>query len=153
MAISTRCLPGSPSRARWMRLGTAQILKRFHFCERSLVLSASAWLPHLAPLEIKTTLPLLSWQNAETAQALRERVFELRYPSRLMEVEGADAPLVRVFDQLRGAPSPAAFLLALGSTLLPALRDAYHDFLRCSDPLADAPTHRFLALALTEKEC
>jgi uncharacterized ferritin-like protein (DUF455 family) len=135
-----------------MRLGTAQTLKRFHFCERSLVRSASAWLPHLAPLEIKTTLPFLSWQNAETAQALRERVFELRYPSRLMEAEGADAPLVRVFDQLRGAPSPAAFLLALGSTLLPALREAYRDFLRYSDRLADAPTHRFLALALTEKE-
>ncbi len=135
-----------------MRLGTARILKRFHFCERSLVLSASAWLPHLTPLEIKTTLPLLSWQNAETTQALRERVFELRYPSRLMEAEGADAPLVRVFDQLRGAPSPAAFLLALGNTLLPALRDAYREFLCCSDPLADAPTHRFLALALTEKE-
>jgi uncharacterized ferritin-like protein (DUF455 family) len=150
--MSTPCLPGSQPRARWMRLGTARILKRFHFCERSLVLSASAWLPHLTPLEVKTTLPLLSWQNAETAQALRERVFELRYPSRLMEVEGADAPLVRVFDLLRGAPSPAAFLLALANTLLPALRDAYRDFLRYSDHLADAPTHRFLALALTEKE-
>ena len=141
-------LPGSQPRARWMRLGTAQALKRFHFCERSLVLSASAWLPHLADLEVKTTLPLLSWQNAETAQALRERVFELRYPSRLMEAEGADGPLVRVFDHLRSAPSACAFLLALGSTLLPALRDVYREFLRHSDRLADAPTHRFLALAL-----
>jgi uncharacterized ferritin-like protein (DUF455 family) len=135
-----------------MRLGTAQILKRFHFCERSLVLSASAWLPHLASLELKTTLPLLTWQNAETAHALRERVFELRYPSRLMEIEGADGPLIRAFDELRAAPSPGAFLLALASTLLPALRDAYREFLRHSDPLADAPTHRFLALALAEKD-
>lgn len=150
--MNTPALPGSQPRARWMRLGTAQILKRFHFCERSLVLSSSAWLPHLAPIEIKTTLPLLTWQNAETAQALRERVFELRYPSRLMEAEGADAPLVKLFDQLRSAPSAGAFLMALGSTLLPALRDAYQAYLRYSDPLADAPTHRFLALALAEKE-
>jgi uncharacterized ferritin-like protein (DUF455 family) len=152
MAMKQLALPGTQSRARWMRLSTAQILKRFHFCERSLVLSASAWLPHLASLEIKTRLPLLIWQNAESAHALRERVFELRYPSRLMEAEGADAPLVRLFDQLRGAPFPAAFVLALGSTLLPALRDAYKEYLRCSDPLADAPTHRFLALSLAEKE-
>jgi uncharacterized ferritin-like protein (DUF455 family) len=150
--MNTPILPGSQSRARWMRLGTAQILKRFHFCERSLVLSASAWLPHLAPLEIKTTLPLLTWQNAETAHALRERVFELRYPSRLMEAEGADGPLVRTFDQLREAPTSGAFLLGLAATLLPALRDAYREFLRRSDPLADAPTHRFLALALAEKD-
>ncbi len=150
--MSTPSLPGKQPRARWMRLGTAQILKRFHFCERSLVLGASAWLPHLAPLEIKTGLPLFTWQNAETAQALRERVFELRYPSRLMDAEGADAHLVGLFDQLRSAPSASAFLLALGGTFLPALRDAYRWYLRDSDRLADAPTHRFLRLALAEKE-
>jgi uncharacterized ferritin-like protein (DUF455 family) len=116
------------------------------------VLNASVWLPRLASLEVKTTLPLFNWQNAETAHALRERVFELRYPNRLMEVEGADAPLVRVFDQLREAPTTGAFLRALGCVLLPALRDAYRDFLCHSDHLADAPTHRFLALALGEKE-
>ena len=133
-------------------MGTAQTLKRFHFCERSLVLSASAWLPHLAPTHLKTFLPLFSWQNAEVAHSLRERVFELRYPSRLMETEAGDSPLVRLFDQLRNAPSAGAFLLALGSTLLPALREAYQEYLRYSDPLADAPTHRFLKLGLAEKE-
>jgi uncharacterized ferritin-like protein (DUF455 family) len=35
--------------------------------------------------------------------------------------------------------------------LLPAVRDAYEEFLSYSDPLADAPTHRFLTLALSEK--
>jgi hypothetical protein len=134
-----------------MRLDTAQILKRFHFCERSLVINCAAWLPHIAGLEPKTLLPLFSWQNALTAHELRERVFELRYPSREMEHEGADRPLVQLFDELRNAPSAAAFFTALATALLPAVRVAYEEFLRHSDPLADAPTHRFLALALTEK--
>ena len=138
-------------RARWMRLDTAQILKRFYFCERALVLGASAWLPHIAPLGIKTTLPLFTWQNAETAHALRERVFELRYPSRLLEEEGADRPLAELFGQLQEAPSAGAFLHGLGTVLLPALRAAYGEFLQRSDALADAPTHRFLALSFAEK--
>jgi hypothetical protein len=39
----------------------------------------------------------------------------------------------------------------LATVLLPAVRDAYEEFLHHSDPLAGAPTHRFLHLALTEK--
>lgn len=135
-----------------MRLDTAQILKRFHFCERSLVISCSAWLPHIGRIEPKTLLPLFSWQNSQTAHELRERVFELKYPSRAMDEEGADRPLVQLFDELRNSSSPSAFFTALATVLLPALRDAYVEFLSHSDPLADAPTHRFLALALTEKQ-
>jgi uncharacterized ferritin-like protein (DUF455 family) len=134
-----------------MRIGTAQILKRFYFCERSLVVNCSAWLPLIGAMEPKTLLPLLSWQNAQTAHELRERAFELRYPSRDMEHEGADRPLVELFDELRNSPSAAAFFLSLAEVLLPAMRDAYEEYLRYSDALADAPTHRFLNLALTEK--
>jgi uncharacterized ferritin-like protein (DUF455 family) len=134
-----------------MRFGTAQILKRFHFCERSIVLSCSAWLPHISLIEPKTLLPLFSWQNVQTAHELRERVFELRYPNREMDEEGADQPLVELFDELRNSPSVLAFFSALTSVLLPAVRDAYDEYLCHSDPLADAPTHRFLALALSEK--
>jgi hypothetical protein len=94
-------LPGLQPRARWMRLGTAEILKRFYFCERSLVISCSAWLPLIGALEPKTLLPLFSWQNAQTAHELRERIFELRYPSRSLDEEGADQSLVELFDELR----------------------------------------------------
>ncbi|HTZ58558.1 MAG TPA: DUF455 family protein [Acidobacteriaceae bacterium] len=145
-------LPGVQPRARWMRLSTAEILKRFYFCERSLVIGCSAWLPLIGPMEAKTLLPLFSWQNAQTAQELRERIFELRYPSRSMAEEGADRSLIELFDELRNSPSDAAFFSVLARVLLPAMRDAYAEFLRHSDPLADAPTHRFLRLALEEKQ-
>ncbi len=138
-------------RARWMRLDTAQLLKRFFFCERSLLVSEAAWIPAIAPLEIKTGMARFLWQNAETAHALRNRVFELRFPSRLLEEEGADHALVELFGAVRNSPSVPAFLLAVGRTFLPALRDAYREYLAASDSIADGPTHRFLTLAVTEK--
>jgi uncharacterized ferritin-like protein (DUF455 family) len=138
-------------RARWMRLDTAQLLKRFFFCERALLIAEAAWIPALAPLEVKTGLARFIWQSAETADALRNRVFELRFPSRLLEQEGADHALVALFSALKNSPSANAFVLAVGKVLLPALRDAYREYLDASDLIADGPTHRFLSLALSEK--
>ena len=43
-------------------------------------------------------------------------------------------------------------MLSVGRVLLPALRDAYQAYLEASDSIADGPTHRFLKLALAEKQ-
>jgi hypothetical protein len=134
-----------------MRIDTAQLLKRFFFCERSLLISEASWIPAIAPLEIKVGLARCVWQSAETANALRERVFELRFPSRLLEEEANDNALIELFDALKDSPSVSAFLLGAGMILLPALRDAYQSYLQASDSIADGPTQRFLSLALAEK--
>lgn len=134
-----------------MRLDTAELLKRFFFCERSLLIAEAAWIPALGPLEIKTGLARFLWQGAETAHSLRNRVFELRFPSRLLEQEGADHALVELFGAVKHSPSPLAFLLTIGKVLLPALQDAYREYLEASDSIADGPTHRFLSLALSDK--
>ena len=141
----------SQPRARWMRFDTAQLLKRFFFCERSLLSSQAAWIPAIAPLEIKIGLARFIWQGAETADALRNRVFELRFPSRLLEEQGADHALIELFSAIRDSPSVPAFLLSIGKVLLPALRDSFQAYLEASDSIADGPTHRFLSLALSEK--
>jgi hypothetical protein len=134
-----------------MRLDTAQLLKRFFFCERSLLLSEAAWIAAIAPLDIKTGLAHFIWQGSESAHALRNRVFELRFPSRLLEEEGADGALIQLFGWVRNSPSVPAFLMSLGKVLLPALHISYRDYLEASDAIADGPTHRFLSLASTEK--
>src|SRR5215469_3064518 len=151
MDAATAYLRGDQPRARWKRLDTAQILKRFFFCERAVIVNASRWIPHLSRIEVKVGIPLLCWQNAETANALRQRVFELRFPSRLMEHEGADKPLADALSLLGMAPSERAFIAALADVALPAIHDAYSEFLTFSDPLADAPTYRFLELSVREK--
>lgn len=134
-----------------MRVDTAYLLKRFFFCERALLLSQAAWLPKIPSLPVKLGLAQAIWENALTADALRERVFELRYPSRLLEEEGGDAALVALYQNLIQSPSVPAFLLAAARVLVPALRDAYAEYLGLSDPIADAPTRRFLASALADK--
>lgn len=151
MAQASTYLLSAQPRARWMRLDTAQLLKRFFFCERSLLVSEAAWIPWVAPLEIKTGLARFIWQSAETTHALRERVFELRFPSRLLEEEGADRALIDLFGSVKNSPSVPAFLMSVGKVLLPALRDSYRAYLEGSDVIADGPTHRFLSLALSEK--
>jgi hypothetical protein len=134
-----------------MRFDTAQILKRFFFCERSLLVSQAAWIPAVAPLDVKTGLARFVWQSAETASDLRTRVFELRFPSRLLEEEGTDHALIELFGAVKNSPSVPAFLLSVGKVLLPALRDAFQEYLQASDSIADGPTHRFLSLAVAEK--
>jgi uncharacterized ferritin-like protein (DUF455 family) len=151
MSQASEFLLTSQQRARWMRFDTAQLLKRFFFCERSLLVSEASWIPAIAPLEIKTGLARFVWQSAETADSLRERVFELRFPSRLLEEEGTDRALIELFNAVKDSPSVPAFLLSVGRILLPALRDAYQAYLEASDLIADGPTHRFLTLALAEK--
>ena len=79
-------------------------------------------------------------------------MFELRFPSRLLEEQGADHALIELFGAVKDSPSVPAFLLSIGKILLPALRDSYREYLQASDSIADGPTHRFLSLALSEKE-
>jgi len=135
-----------------MRLDTALLLKRFFFCERSLVVSEASWIPAIASLDVKIGLARFIWQSAETADALRNRVFELRFPSRLLEEQGADNALIQLFSAVKDSPSVPAFLIGVGKVLLPALRDSYRAYMESSDSIADGPTHRFLSLALSEKK-
>lgn len=143
-------LPGDHERGRWMRLDAARILKRYFFCERSLILSQGGWLPAIASFDAKTLLPLFFWQDAMIAHALRERVFELRFPSRMMEI-GDDATLVSVFDAALDAPSGEAFVLSLARLYKPALLAAYREYEQLSDELADGPILRSLRTAIAEK--
>jgi uncharacterized ferritin-like protein (DUF455 family) len=151
MSSNSQFLRTSQPRARWMRFDTAQVLKRFFFCERSLLISQAAWIPALAPIDVKTGLARFIWQSAEIAEALRNRVFELRFPSRLLEEEGTDHALIELFGAVKNSPSAPAFLLSTGKVLLPARRGAFQEYLQASDSIADGPTHRFLSLAVAEK--
>lgn len=148
-AVAQAYLPGLNRRARWKVRDTALILKRFYFCQRALVLSQGAWLAGIAPFDIKTGIPKYLWQNALTVAALRDRILELRFPNREMDLSH-DKPLVELFTAAKDAPSAGAFVGALAQVHLPALVRAYQKFLGYSDQIGDGPTHRFLDLAICE---
>ncbi len=146
-----RYLRSDRERARLARLDTGAILKRFFFCEEALIRGQAGWIAAIAPHEAKLAVPRFVWEDALTAGELRRRVFELRYPSRLMEI-GDDAPLIHLYEDARHAPHAAAYLHALAHALIPALGEAYRAYLAVADDLGDGPTRRFLALAADEKE-
>ena len=143
-------LPGHQSRTQWMRLDAATLLNRYFYCERALIKGQAGWLPSIAPLDIKLTLSRFLWEDTMVADALRERVLELRFPSRLME-KGEDALVINLFEEAVHAPSPEAFILSLAKILKPALSDFYQSYLKHSDTISDGPTHRFMKTAIREK--
>jgi hypothetical protein len=140
-----------PTRALRERVDTAREVTRFHYLERALTLGCGAWIAASPHLETKAALARAAWQCGLAADALRTRVFELRYPSRLLD-EGADAPLIGVFEAAVDAPDPPSFLSGLGDVLLPALHESYREFLVADDELADGPTARIVAAAVRDKE-
>ncbi len=137
-------------RASLMRYDTAVILKRFHFIEQSLVISEAGWIPAISPLLLKTTLARILWEDSLTAEAMRQRIFELRYPSRLLSKQGEE-PLIQLVDEARDAPSALAFYLSLVEVFKPALLDVYHRYLELADAVGDGPSRRFMTQAYEEK--
>jgi Protein of unknown function (DUF455) len=144
-------LPAKDPRARLMRYDTAVILKSFFFVEESLIRSQAGWIPATAPLMLKLTYARLLWEDSQTAEAMRQRVFELHYPSRLMSKEGEE-PLIQLVDEARNAPSALAFYLSLLEVFKPALLQAYREYLQLADTIGDGPSIRFMRMALEEKE-
>ncbi|MEM7532813.1 MAG: DUF455 family protein [Chloroflexota bacterium] len=149
--METAYLRMDSKRARLMRYDTAVILKRFYFCERQIALAEAGWIAGTAPLLLKIGYAQLMWEDTQAADAMRTRVFELRYPSRLMG-RADEEPLITFLDELRHAPNALAFYLTLADLLKPALRDAYQAYLEVADSIGDGPSIRFMQSALRDKE-
>jgi len=144
-------LPGLPLEGGLFRVDSAAVLKRFFHLERALTIACAGWIPAARRLETKLALARAAWEDALTADDLRNRVFELKYPDRTLDV-GVDACLVALYDATLNAPSTVALLRAQARVLLPALDACYRDYLAAADEIADAPTRRFLGLARLELE-
>jgi uncharacterized ferritin-like protein (DUF455 family) len=109
------------------RVDTAQELTRFHWVARAVALAAAAEIPHTPALEAKAELARVAWEQALAADAFRERVFELRYPVRVLEEWADDSE-----------PTDLA--------------DRYRTFLAATDELDDGPTERIVRQALADTE-
>ena len=114
------------------RIDTAQELTRFHYLARAVALAAASQIPHTPRLEEKAELARVLWEQTLAADAFRERVFELRYPVRVLEEwAGADPD----------TPPNAGDLVR-----------QYRDFLAATDELDDGPTERIVRLAIGDTE-
>ncbi len=120
-----------------VRFDTAQTLTRLFYREQAAALACGRFVPRVAPLEHKAELAHTAWECALAADALRERVFELRYPSRFLEEQAEELTL--------GGPDELR-------TLVSRLRDDYAEYLEVADELADGPSRRIVGSALRDKE-
>jgi hypothetical protein len=118
-----------------VRLDTAQALTRLHYRERAVALACGALVPRTGPLEHKAELARSAWEAALAAEALRERVFELRYPSRFLEEQAEELTVSNPGDLC---------------ALVEALRAGYGAYLEAADELADGPSIRIVEAALRD---
>jgi uncharacterized ferritin-like protein (DUF455 family) len=126
-----------PTRELRVRFDTAQALTRLSYREQAVVLACGGWIPFAPRLEQKAELAQSAWESALAADALRERVFELRYPSRFLD-EQAEAVTVETPADLHA--------------LLRGLRDDYRSYLDGVDALADGPSIRVVEAALRDND-
>lgn len=144
-----RHLESAPVAEGLFRVESAAALKRFFHVERALTIACAAWIPWARRLETKAALAQAAWEDALTAEALKQRIYELKYPDRSLEV-GPDRSFVLLFEAGRHAPSVTAFLDCLSSVQLGAVLQDYREYLSASDEVADGPTHRFLRQAVAD---
>ena len=143
-------MQSSHPRAKFMVSDASKILKRFYFLQRECVLAQAGWTPGTVHWETKLLWPEFLWQDALVATELRERVLELRYPERRIEL-GEDGQLVALWRSLlRDAPSDLAFAHAMRGAIKPFLRKAFSIYLDQVDSLDDAPTVRILKQVLLD---
>jgi len=103
----------------------------------------------VAGWEAKKLLARHLWLDAEHADALRSRVLELRFPRVDVDLE-VDKALLSVLVMLPSTCSDAEFLGGVYQVIKPAVLAALECYLRQSDPLDDAPSHRVLRVVVSE---
>lgn len=117
----------------------ARQLKRLYLTERETMRALGAKQLSVANWELKAITPRHLWHDSRHADTLRERVLELRYPRRDVEV-GHDPELTAFLDYLTRAQSDAEFAFGIYGVVKPALIAAYRDYLAQADELNDAPS-------------
>ena len=103
----------------------------------------------IASWEAKKLLARHIWLDAEHANAIRQRVLELRFPRVDVDLDG-DKALLSVLAKLPSTNTDTEFLAGVYRVVKPALLDAIERYLRQSDPLDDAPSHRGLRFVVDE---
>ena len=137
------------SRSKLMRRDTSEILTRLFFLQRSLVISQAGWIVRTPRLEDKALLAKFLWEDSLIANQLRNRVFELRYPRRDINLS-LHRSVISLFDAGRNAPSLGAFVAGMAKALKPAIMQSLKDFHQISDRISDGPTELILRHAMAD---
>ncbi len=106
------------------------------------------WLAKVPEYELKLEIGRHVWQDAQAAEALKQRTSELRIP-----VDADRRPPVEVqrwLDALDAAETPLQFLVGIYRVAKPRLSAAMQYHAAATDPVCDAPTIRVLRPIVAE---
>src|SRR5262245_25184649 len=87
---------------------TAQLLQRLYLVERETMRALGAWHMAVSNWELKILTPRHWWHDSLHANALRQRVLELRYPRRDVDSRH-DPQLLAFLAELTRAQTDAEF--------------------------------------------
>ena len=145
---------GIPQPDRLSRYGVDQnaaILRRFEYVERRMIQTLAGWLPGAPEIEVKYGLGRHLWEDAEHAQALRQRIQQLRVGARALEKVPSHR-LGLLMDELVYAADTAEFVAGVYLLVKVELARAYHRHLEETQPLVDSPTIRALRIIVAEED-
>jgi hypothetical protein len=129
---------------------SARLLKRLYLSERETMRALGAWHFSVADAGLKAMFPRDWWQDSLHADALRNRVLELRYPKR--DVDNDHNPeLVGFLGEITRAQSETEFALGIYEVVKPGLIAAYEAYAVGADPIADAPSLQHIAHILIDE--
>lgn len=103
----------------------------------------------VASWDAKKLLARHLWLDAEHANGIRQRVLELRFPRVDVDLDG-DKALLAALAKLPSPNTDAEFLAGVYRVVKPAVLEAVERYLKQSDPLDDAPSHRSLRFVVEE---
>lgn len=129
----------------------ATLLRRFEFVHRKLVYLEAAHVVLRSLWELKAALGRHLYEDAETADAFRVRILDLRQNPSVLGRD-PDQRLALLIDELLGAQSDEELLVGLYGVVKPALLAAQRDYARTTQQIVDQPTVRLLRTTVADLE-
>jgi hypothetical protein len=126
-------------------------LKRYNWVETRLTDLFLTQLTATPEWEVKDALSLHVWLDSEHAQALQQRIAEMRHPPHNFHVPPDPALEAWLQEALR-SQGTVELLVALYRVIKPALLEAYRAHAEQTNPLVDHPTRRILRFIILEEE-
>lgn len=129
---------------------TVARLRRYVFLKTQSVFIQAALFNGVPEWEVKGAFSLHLWQDSEHSSWLRARIVEMRTPPH--HLDKVPEPALKAFtDELRHAPDTRSLLIGLYEVFKTQFLAALDQHLAVTNPVADHPTRRLLAMIATEE--
>ncbi len=123
---------------------TARRVRNFRYAEEWLMMMMAGWVATIPELPVKTGLGKIIWESAQAADALGNRLPELRCGRKAVaSSESSNAEFAALINEISAPDRPDRTIEKIAGAfdvLKPHLIDAYEKHISETDQIADAPT-------------